>query len=40
MEKNQYEISYLPNKFDVIWEKTKEMFNKEIKTLTDLNLTF
>ena len=33
-------ISYLPNKFEDIWQKTKELFNKEIKTISDLNTTF
>ena len=34
------EVSYLPHKFEDIWETTKTLFNTEIKTISDINLTF
>ena len=33
-------VSYLPNRFKDIWEKTKNIFNKEIKTISDINKLF
>ena len=35
-----YQVSYFPHKFKDIWEKTKEIFNTEIKTISDINKTF
>ena len=33
-------VSYFPHKFKDIWERTKYIFNKEIKTISDINETF
>ena len=33
-------VSYFPHKFKDIWDKTKEMFNTDIKTISDINTTF
>ena len=33
-------FSFLPHKYKDIWEKTQILFNKEIKTITDLNTLF
>ena len=33
-------VSYFPHKFPDLWERTKEIFNKEIKTISDINTTF
>ena len=37
---NPDENTYLPNKFPEIWEDTQKMFNKEIKSIEELNKTF
>ena len=34
------EVSYFPHKFNDIWESIKALFNTEIKTILDINLTF
>ena len=39
MEVHSIEKSYLPNKFPEIWKKMQEMFNTEIKSIKDINLT-
>ena len=33
-------VSYFPHKFPDLWERTKEIFNKEIKTISDINTIF
>ena len=33
-------VSYFPHKFPDLWERTKEIFNKDIKTISDINSTF
>ena len=33
-------VSYFPHKFKVLWDRTKEIFNTEIKTISDINTTF
>ena len=37
---NNDEVSYFPHKFSDIWESIKALFNTEIKTILDINLTF
>ena len=37
---NSDEVSYFPHKFSDIWESIKALFNTEIKTILDINLTF
>ena len=34
------EVSYFPHKFKDIWDRTKEIFNSEIKTISDINTNF
>ena len=33
-------VSYFPHKFPDLWERTKEIYNKEIKTISDINTIF
>ena len=33
-------VSYFPHKFPDLWDRTKEIFNKDIKTISDINTTF
>ena len=33
-------VSYFPHKFKDLWDRTKEIFNTEIKTISDINTTF
>lgn len=32
--------TYFPHKFPDLWEKTKELFSKEIETISDVNDIF
>ena len=40
MGSSSNEISLLPNKIDIIWEKTQKMFCAEVKSIQDLNNVF
>ena len=33
-------VSYFPHKFPEIWKRTQELFNSDIKTISDINTTF